>query len=199
MKKISKSTELEERLMTLLTYGDSKTKEVAESMYNYYSNNECLTEKQVNYLKILVTNYKRQYQNKRSALKKSEACVYFISDVCSGMVKIGLAKNAYARLADLQVANPNKLKLVKRFIFDCRHRATKAERILHIIFEDFSVRGEWFKMEVLDFLDNLDIIHIHELPNHKMSLNTLERLVNKNRKNINCKVLTRKQLGKRKH
>lgn len=65
--------------------------------------------------------------------------VYFITD--GELVKIGSAKNVYDRLRVLQVSNGKRLVILKTLYFDNRYQG---ERIMHELFENRRVFGEWF-------------------------------------------------------
>jgi len=66
--------------------------------------------------------------------------IYFISD--GDYVKIGVTKNCLTRLKQLQVDNPNELRLLGCFKGDY-----KLEKKIHRQFKESWVRGEWFKIE----------------------------------------------------
>jgi DNA-directed RNA polymerase subunit F len=68
-----------------------------------------------------------------------ETTIYFISD--GEFVKIGRATNVATRLSDLQVASPRNLTVLA--IVDA---PPHSERELHRLFEDWHVRGEWFRL-----------------------------------------------------
>lgn len=84
------------------------------------------------------------------------ACVYVVT--CGEFVKIGIASNPQARLIELQVGCPLPLTLQKITRFD---DAGHAEDVLHERFNQFRVRGEWFKLPpaelaiLFDLLDGL--------------------------------------------
>lgn len=64
--------------------------------------------------------------------------VYFIR--CeSGPIKIGRARNAEQRLAELQTGNPNALSIVATVA-----GGVVAERNYHAKFAEHRLRGEWF-------------------------------------------------------
>jgi hypothetical protein len=63
--------------------------------------------------------------------------VYFIR--CGDAVKIGFSTNIKKRLSRLQSANPFQLECIAWF------KGTRMEeRELHIVFEEYHIRGEWF-------------------------------------------------------
>lgn len=73
--------------------------------------------------------------------------VYFIQRGKRGPIKIGAtARNPAARLADLQTASPEKLRLL-----GC---VRSSERYLHELFREHHIAGEWFRphKRVLSFV-----------------------------------------------
>lgn len=80
--------------------------------------------------------------------------VYFIRSGKRRLIKIGRARNARTRLAQLQCASPDRLRLLGVIHVD---EAFRLESQLHRTFAADRVRGEWFKpssdlMEVIDGL-----------------------------------------------
>jgi len=61
--------------------------------------------------------------------------------------KVGLANNPQSRLAALQTANPQALKLIYSKPFASRKDAKKAEAAMHKKFGYCRVQGEWFKTD----------------------------------------------------
>jgi len=80
----------------------------------------------------------------KELLSKNAGYVYFIHDATSDAVKIGWAKDPFARLRDLQIGNPNNLTLAFCFATE-----RNTERILHKRFRNQHIRGEWFDESVL--------------------------------------------------
>lgn len=67
--------------------------------------------------------------------------VYFIQMGFFGPIKIGFSENnPLGRLRDLQVGNPEELRLIG--YLRCKDRST--ERTLHEEFRALKIRGEWF-------------------------------------------------------
>lgn len=66
--------------------------------------------------------------------------VYMISGIGLNAVKIGYAKDINSRLGTLQTSNPVDLKTIARFSVE----GPMAEKKLHVLIEDFRIRGEWF-------------------------------------------------------
>jgi hypothetical protein len=80
--------------------------------------------------------------------------IYFIQEEFGGNIKIGVANDPEKRLANLQSANPKRLKIVGRF-----EAGKLAERLRHKMFGEFRLEGEWFSPEesltsyILDLLE----------------------------------------------
>jgi hypothetical protein len=70
--------------------------------------------------------------------------VYAILDEVNSCLKIGKANDVKTRLADLQVGNPNLLKLVG--LIECKSEsfAFRIERSIHEDYSQLHIRGEWF-------------------------------------------------------
>lgn len=68
-------------------------------------------------------------------------CVYFIQEVGTGFVKIGITNGRYPwlRLRSLQVGNPHQLA-VRRIV----KGGLSVESVIHAAFAARRVRGEWF-------------------------------------------------------
>lgn len=75
--------------------------------------------------------------------------VYFIQRGWGGPIKIGTASDPYTRLAQLQTASPNALRLIGII-----PGGFELERELHARFSDTRMVGEWFHptAELLDFI-----------------------------------------------
>lgn len=58
--------------------------------------------------------------------------------------KIGIAKNPWSRVADLQVGCPYALKVVAAIEFARRREALAIERATHALLSQEQARGEWF-------------------------------------------------------
>lgn len=67
-------------------------------------------------------------------------------------IKIGIAANVRARMTNMQMACPYKLRLLKRAPFP------EMERRLHDRFADHRITGEWFRPcpELLDLIDGME-------------------------------------------
>jgi hypothetical protein len=71
-------------------------------------------------------------------------CVYWIK--AGDAVKIGIARDPFQRLADLQIGNHETLELV--YAADCEADGVSArdfECVLHEMLAPLHIRGEWFK------------------------------------------------------
>lgn len=73
--------------------------------------------------------------------------VYFILDPINSCVKIGKANDVELRIRDLQIGNPNKLKLLATVACPDENCAFKFESKLHAKFSHLYLRGEWFNYE----------------------------------------------------
>lgn len=82
--------------------------------------------------------------------------VYFVKS--GHFVKIGTSKNFISRLSELQVGNPEKLKILGRIFGD---RTT--EKKLHKRFAKHHHRGEWFRLEG-DLLKAMDCANLWTIP-----------------------------------
>jgi len=86
-------------------------------------------------------------------------------------IKIGLSSDPDQRLKKLQTANPVKLKIIKKFEFDCRSDAEKVERTIHYLAgkRNKKLEGEWFILfESIDKLinDSLKMCRIKQKDNY---------------------------------
>ena len=80
-----------------------------------------------------------------STIDSMNKSVYFIADDCAKAVKIGVARSPARRLRDLQVANPNKLRL----LYVLKGKEQEFETKLHSLFSAHRLRGEWFSLAPL--------------------------------------------------
>lgn len=98
--------------------------------------------------------------------------VYFISAECGGPIKIGKSICPETRMADLQVANPNKLHLLAT----CR----RIESILHVLFDNGRIRGEWFRPSerLLRFILALPDVTLAGRKVARLQLDRIEAAVN---------------------
>jgi hypothetical protein len=73
--------------------------------------------------------------------------VYAILDEVNSCLKIGKANDVKMRMADLQIGNPNPLKLVG--LIECKNEsfAFRVERSIQEEYSQFQIRGEWFSCE----------------------------------------------------
>ena len=72
--------------------------------------------------------------------KDDPGWIYFIQQEVSLLIKIGIARNAWTRMKNLQVGSPERLKMLGSF------RGTgQTEADLHAEFADLYVAGEWFR------------------------------------------------------
>ena len=82
-----------------------------------------------------------------SSVQPNSAYVYVIQAGNHGPVKIGWARNPFARLLLLQTGNAARLRLVHTEDFLDRRVACSLESELHRMFADLKIRGEWFRFE----------------------------------------------------
>jgi hypothetical protein len=77
--------------------------------------------------------------------------IYFIQDIESKHIKIGYTKNIKSRISNLQVGSSSKLKLLGYISGDLT-----LEKEIHYIFREFTVRGEWFRVDqtIIDYLNS---------------------------------------------
>nr|WP_263858290.1 GIY-YIG nuclease family protein [Waterburya agarophytonicola] len=73
------------------------------------------------------------------------AFVYFIFNIDSKAIKIGMAKNVEKRLKSLQTSNPIILELLHTIHLDSVEDAQKLEYVLHQKFSHLRMNGEWFE------------------------------------------------------
>jgi len=71
--------------------------------------------------------------------------IYFIES--TNGVKIGRSKNPDKRILELQTANPNQLKLIKKIPTKW---SSRVEKILHRTFNEYNLGGEWFMIDYTD-------------------------------------------------
>lgn len=75
----------------------------------------------------------------------SRTCsVYFIGPADRAVIKIGVATKPKNRLKELQVANPETLKIHHHHRVYNKERALRLETELHKALHAFHIRGEWF-------------------------------------------------------
>lgn len=74
-----------------------------------------------------------------------------------GPYKVGRAKEPQKRLADLQTANPRKLRM---HLLSLAEDAVVAEALLHKVLEPYRVSGEWFECEVSEIEKAFDAINL---------------------------------------
>ena len=79
--------------------------------------------------------------------KELIAWVYIIKAPPKEVYKIGYTRDVETRLKDLQVANANELEIVHMFETE---KALLAEQLLHKLFENKRVRGEWYQLDSFD-------------------------------------------------
>lgn len=84
--------------------------------------------------------------------------VYFIRDGM-GNIKIGIAKDPFSRIKELQTANPNELEIYYIMQVPKMWDAQVIEKELHEYFSNYRKKGEWFIEEpVIDWLRSSEIM-----------------------------------------
>ena len=73
------------------------------------------------------------------------AFVYFIFNIDSKAIKIGMAKNVEKRLQSIQTSSPIALELLHTIQLDSVEDAQKLEYVLHQRFSHLRMNGEWFE------------------------------------------------------
>ena len=91
---------------------------------------------------------------------ESGCCVYFVQQGANGPIKIGRSNfsDIRVRVSSLQVGNPQKINLI-----GCFAAIPAYELVLHRIFEDARIRGEWYTptqdlLDIIEMVRNKDII-----------------------------------------
>lgn len=77
--------------------------------------------------------------------------VYFIASEHS--LKIGISKEVKARLTELQIGNPHKLKVVNTIFRYTKSEARKTEKLFHLALRKYQKCGEWFAIDALNDID----------------------------------------------
>lgn len=73
------------------------------------------------------------------------AFVYFIFNIDSQAIKIGMAKNVENRLQSIQTSSPIILEILHKIQLDSVEDAQKLEYVLHQRFSHLRMNGEWFE------------------------------------------------------
>ncbi len=73
--------------------------------------------------------------------------VYFI--LRNGHVKVGVARDPEARLAQLQTGNSLPLSIIAKMPFQSRREAMEVERSIHRKYAHHRLNGEWFREKML--------------------------------------------------
>lgn len=74
--------------------------------------------------------------------------IYVIQESGSGNVKLGFTDDIHKRLIDLQVCNPNELRVIAVW----PGGKLEDEKLFHQYFSEKCVRGEWFNSEIIKTL-----------------------------------------------
>jgi hypothetical protein len=119
-----------------------------------YIKYQCESNK-LNYKKELQELFSKKYTREQS-IKELEGviekkyrigCVYFIQELDSQNVKIGWCWNLARRMTCLQVGNSQTLSVVKCILTQFPY---EKEQALHLRFNKYVVRGEWYSHMVLN-------------------------------------------------
>jgi predicted GIY-YIG superfamily endonuclease len=82
--------------------------------------------------------------------RRMKHSVYFVQ--ASGKrcaIKIGMARNVAARVAELQTANHETLSILVEIPCDSEKEAFDLEQRLHRLFRRHRIRGEWFEPKIM--------------------------------------------------
>lgn len=85
------------------------------------------------------------------------AWTYFISEIRTGNIKIGVSCSPEGRLANMQSCNSSPLVLLCKTLGD-------REAEFHLRFTNYRLQGEWFSpdTELLEFIQSLRLAEDHE-------------------------------------
>ena len=106
-------------------------------------------------------DFPRQYlaryliQRKRSLVHYPRSWVYIVQ--CAGHVKIGVSDNVQARIDQMKVGNPFKIKLIATIGCEGRKKAFALEKKIHELFYDYRKDGEWFVFNCVFKLNDIPI------------------------------------------
>jgi transcriptional regulator with XRE-family HTH domain len=94
---------------------------------------------------------KQRARRKKQKVSYAIPSIYFISSE-RGYIKIGFSKHVYDRLKALQIANGEKLTLLKFY-----PGTKKQEKALHKRFKKLHLKGEWFMpgLELTNFIESI--------------------------------------------
>jgi hypothetical protein len=126
-------------------------RELAQSLLTWYLKNKFWTEKQLVLVKGLISRNKN-----KKVLKPVKYHLYAIGDGES--VKLGISTNIGNRLNSMQTGHPKRLKVLWKF-FVGREKAPSyaAERKLHRFCKKYKLRGEWFKGDCMDIVNQFSL------------------------------------------
>lgn len=97
---------------------------------------------------------------KERGIKSNPGYVYILK-ADNGLYKIGMSSNPKGRIKAIRTASPVKVVLYRLFYSS---NMADAEAMLHLMFEDFRVCGEWFNLSnvELEILNDREGDHILE-------------------------------------
>lgn len=81
-------------------------------------------------------------------------------------LKVGVSSNIGARINELQTGSCERLKLYFSFSLPSRSLAMEAEAMFHDLFDDSSIRGEWFGMHPDRALFMASLVVVRVLSRH---------------------------------
>lgn len=77
---------------------------------------------------------------------------YLYLAICNDKIKIGASINPEERIKQLQTGNPNEIKL----LCYCEIDSIKNELALHKKLKNWSIKGEWYNINILKEINNYD-------------------------------------------
>jgi hypothetical protein len=133
-------------LIRCISFCDNKTKASITLRYLIYElfdtvNKDVLDKFHTNVISDDVQNQLIQVDN-----DDKNYVVYFIKNIETGNIKIGLTNNIETQLINLQTGNECELKIIKTIPCESFTESRKLEASLHSIFNNFHIRSEWFKI-----------------------------------------------------
>ncbi len=104
----------------------------------------------------------RQFKSDEKPASGKDSYVYFIGRNWGSTLKIGFSKNPWARVGELQTAQPDKIEVLA--VFKCR---SVSEVDLHDVLKEFRKNGEWFDLPTHIY------VAIHNAADRKCSYDAL--------------------------
>lgn len=96
--------------------------------------------------------------------------IYLIKSLNEGVYKIGVSKNPWKRLQEVQTGNPSPIEIL--YLYETEN-AYKIETALHNRYSHFNTHGEWFELSIKEDFSFLEtcasiekmIINLKEMGN----------------------------------